>query len=278
MPVDTLLNSRRGRHRTWLEFALMGLCALIASFFVAPVFIVIPLSFSSTEYFVFPPREISLTLYREYFGSYNWMRATATSFQVAAGTMLAATVIGTLAAVGLARMRGRGKGVLNGLIVAPMIVPHIILAIALYGLLARWRLIGTVTGLILAHTMLTIPFVVITVSAALRSLDPSFERAAQSLGATPARAFWRVTLPLILPGVLSGALFAFIISFDEVVLAIFISGSRAGTLPKVMFESIRYSFDIKVAAVSSLLIVVSFSVLLLTQTLRRWTTRTEAGA
>src|SRR5438309_7507029 len=125
--------------------------------------------------------------------------------------------------------------------------------------------------------MLTIPFVVITVSAVLRTTDPSFERAARSLGASPATAFWRVTLPLIRRGVLSGALFAFVISFDEVVLAVFIAGSRAGTLPKVMFESIRYSFDIKVAAVASLLIGASLGACLFAAAIRRRAGTPEAA-
>lgn len=273
-----LATSRRRPSWSVANVLLVGSCSAIGAFFIAPVLVVIPLSFSSTEYFVFPPRELSLTLYREYFGSSNWMRATANSFQVASGTAVAATVIGTLAALGLDRLRGTAKGLLNGLVIAPMIVPHIVLALALYHLLADWRLVGTRLGVALSHTMLAVPFVVITVSAALRSLDASYERAARSLGASPARAFWRVTLPLIRPGVLSGALFAFVISFDEVVLAVFLSGSLAGTLPKVMFESIRYSFDVKVAAVASLLVVVSALAFILTQVLRRRAGRSEGLA
>src|SRR5437899_1626553 len=138
-----------------VEVGLLAAWALISMFFIAPILVVIPLSFSSTEYFVFPPREFSVALYRQYFASYSWMRATVISFEVAAATAAVSTCVGTLAALGLARLTGPRRALVNSFVIAPMVVPHIVLAIGLYRLLASWHLIGTLTGLICAHTMLT---------------------------------------------------------------------------------------------------------------------------
>ena len=269
MPVS------KSRVRLWPahRMVLIAACFAISIFFVAPLLIVIPLSFSPTEYLVFPPPEFSLRLYQDYFTSEKWMRATVTSLEVAGATTLVATIIGTLGALGLARVTPQTRTLLTGFTIAPIIVPHIIIAIALYRIFAGWRLVGTLAGLIMAHSMLTTPFVVITVAAALQSIDPNLDRAARSLGANPVWGFLRVTLPLVRPAVLSGALFAFVISFDEVVLAVFLAGSRASTLPKVMFESIRYNIEIKVAAVSSLLILLSLLGLGLVQATRTFRDR-----
>jgi ABC-type spermidine/putrescine transport system permease subunit II len=187
---------------------------------------------------------------------------------VALLTTVTATALGTAAALAL-RRRFRGKALASFVIVAPMVVPVIITAIAVYGLYARLRLIGTIPGLVLAHTTLALPFVVVVVGASLRGFDENLELAAQNLGANRWRTFRLVTLPLIRPGVISAALLAFITSFDEIVIAIFISGARAPTLPKQMWDGIRTEIDPTVAAVSTLLIVVTTAVIAAIALVRR---------
>lgn len=263
------------------DLTLYAVCAGIFFFLAAPTLIVVPMSFSSSRFMQFPPPGFSLRWYENYFATYEWTRATVVSLQVAAATAFVATVLGTLAALGL-RFRFRGKNLANTLLVSPMVVPVIIIAIALYFFYAPFQragvpLIGSRPGLILAHTALAIPFVIITVSATLRGLDANIERAAQSLGAGPLRTFFRVTFPLIRPGVIAGALFAFITSFDEIVIAIFISGVTAQTLPVKMWEGVRLEVDPTLAAVSSLLIGISAALLVCLELLRRRAVRLRGG-
>jgi putative spermidine/putrescine transport system permease protein len=177
--------------------------------------------------------------------------------------------LGTLAAIGLSRLRGPARAVIAGLIVSPLIVPGIIAAIGIYYAFSRYRLVGTPIGLVLAHTCLAVPFVVTSVSASLAGFDRRLEQAALSLGATPWGTFRQVTLPLISPGVLVGALFAFITSFDEVIVALFLSGSGAITLPRRMWDDLRFAIDPTIAAVSTLTIVFTAMLLGGAQLLRR---------
>jgi ABC-type spermidine/putrescine transport system permease subunit II len=171
------------------------------------------------------------------------------------------TLCGTLAATGLLRGRFPGKTLLMAVILSPMIVPTIVIAIAIYYLFARQRLVGTTMGLVLAHLVLAIPYVVVVVAGALRTVDEALERAALTLGAGRVQAFIRVTLPLIMPAMLTAAFFAFLASFDDLVIALFISGTRAATLPKRMWEGIRFEIDPTTAAVSALLIGLSLVLL-----------------
>ena len=253
-----------GRRSPWLLLAGGAVLAFLA----LPVFVVVPISFSSAAYLTFPPPGWSLRWYARYFGGRQWMAATVRSFQVATLTTLVATSVGTAAALGL-RRRFRGKAVLNLVLLAPMVVPVIITAIAIYGLYARLRLIGTLAGLVLAHTVMALPFVIVVVTATLRGFDQSLELAAMNLGANRWRTFWHVTLPLIRPGVVAGALLAFVTSFDEIVIAIFISGTRAATLPKQMWDGIRTEIDPTIASVSSLMIAGTCLVLCAIAFLRR---------
>jgi putative spermidine/putrescine transport system permease protein len=177
-----------------------------------------------------------------------------------------------MASLALVRGRFRGKGLIHALILSPMIIPVIIVAISVYLFFSRLRLIGTEWGLVLAHTILALPFVVVNVSASLKGFDETLERAAISLGASRFQALRKVTFPLIRPGIISGALFAFITSFDEVVVAIFISGSRAVTLPKQMWDGIRIAINPTISAVASLFIVFSILLLLAIEILRRRST------
>jgi len=246
-------------------------------FLMLPICIILPISFSTSPYLEFPPRGFSFQWYLRYFQSSGWIDSTLLSIQVALVVTFISTVIGTVASIGLARGRFRGKQAINALIISPMVVPAIIIAVAFYFLFAKWKLIGTATGLILAHTVMALPFVVVNVTAALKGFDERLEQAAMNLGANRFQAFMRITLPLISPGVITGALFAFITSFDEIVIAIFIAGSRAATLPKQMWDGIRMEINPTTAAVSSLLVAVSILLLLTVEMLRRSSERKKGG-
>jgi putative spermidine/putrescine transport system permease protein len=247
-------------------------------FLVLPIFVIIPISFSPASYLQFPPRGFSLRWYAAYFGSSNWISATLVSFQVALVTMIIATLLGTLASLALVRGEFKGKKLIYGIILSPMIIPVIVIAVATYYLFARFHLVGTKPGLILAHTVLAVPFVVVNVTATLQGFDITLERAALSLGANRRTTFMKVTFPLIKPGMISGALFAFITSFDEVVIAIFISGIRAATLPKQMWDGLREVINPTISAVASLLIVFSILLLLSAEILRRRSVRIKGTA
>lgn len=260
-----------GRLPRW---AFYGLCGAVFFYLMLPVLVVVPMSFSSSRYLQFPPPGFSLRWYANYLGDPEWTGATVRSLMVAALVTLISTVVGTMASVGLVRGTFPGKQLVNSLIVSPMIIPVIIVAIALYFFYAPFKtwgmpLIGTVPGLVIAHSLLALPLVVINVSATLKGFDRDLEMASQSLGASPLVTFWRVTFPLVRPGIVSGALFAFITSFDELVIAIFISGSTARTLPVKMWEGIRLEIDPTITAVSTFLIALSVALLLTLEFLRR---------
>ena len=242
---------------------------LILLFLALPIVVVMLVSFSSATYLTFPPPALGLRWYRAYFGSYDWLRPTWLSLWVAAIVVVLATFLGTLAAVGIARLPGALRVLASGLIVSPLIVPAIVAAIGIYYAFARYGLVGTSAGLILAHTCLAVPFVVTSVTASLAGIDPRLEQAALSLGATPRGTFFQVTLPLIRPGVLVGALFAFITSFDELVVALFISGSGAVTLPRRMWDDLLYQIEPTIAAVSTLTIVLTIVLMGSAQLLRK---------
>jgi putative spermidine/putrescine transport system permease protein len=235
------------------------LWVLVLLFLALPIFIVALLSFSSASYLTFPPPALSLRWYKAYLGSGDWLDSTWLSLAIAACTVVLATTLGTLAALGLARLRGPARVATAGLIVAPLIVPGIIAAIGIYYAFSRYRLVGTPIGLVLAHTCLAVPFVVTSVSASLAGFDRRLEQASLSLGATPWGTFRQVTLPLISPGVLVGALFAFITSFDELIVALFLSGT--GALPRRMWDDLRFAIDPTIAAVSTLTIVLTAAIL-----------------
>jgi putative spermidine/putrescine transport system permease protein len=246
-----------------------GLVGLIVLLLVAPILIVIPVSFSSGQYLQFPPPGWSLEWYRSFFDDPSWVAAVWTSVRVAATTTVVSTVLGTLAAMALVRWAGRGRALANTLLMTPLIVPVIIFAAGAYAMYLQVGLVGSVFGLVLGHTVLALPFVVVNVAAPLRTLDRNLELAAQSLGASPAQTLRTVTLPLIAPGVLAGALFAFITSFDEVVLALFVTTPQTQTLPVKMWSSIQLDLDPTIAAASSLMIVSSTLVLALAGVLTR---------
>jgi putative spermidine/putrescine transport system permease protein len=251
----------------WLFYLL---CGFIFLFLILPIFVIIPISFSSARFLQFPPQGFSLQWYADYFGSRTWVSATILSFQVAILTMLCATFLGTLASLALVRGNFKGKKLIYAMLLSPLIIPVIIVGVSLYYFFSWLHIIGTMWGLVMAHTCLALPFVVVNVTATLQGFDITLERAALSLGASRFTTFMKVTFPLIRPGVITGALFAFITSFDEVVVAIFITGSRAVTLPRQMWDGIRISINPTISAVASLLIVFSIFLLLSTEMLRRY--------
>lgn len=243
--------------------------ALVGAVLVAPTLIVVPLSFAGSRSFVFPPQGWSLQWYRNFFTDPGWRGALLTSLEIAVLVAVLATVLGTTAALALDRGRVPGAGVVHAVLLAPMVVPQIVAAIGVYSVFLQWRLSGTLAGFVLGHTTLAVPFVVVAVSASLRGYDRRLDLAAASLGASPLATFRRVTLPAVLPGVLSGMVFAFVTSLDEVVVALYLQSPTLHTLPVQMFSSVTVETDPTIAAASSLVLVVTTALILLPQLLRR---------
>ena len=243
---------------------LRGVGALVVAFIVLPVVVVIPLSFSDAQYLAFPPPAYSVRWYREVLASDAWLRAGITSLQVALATMVAATGLGTLAALGLVRHRFPGRALMSAFLVSPMVVPFIITGIALYFALGRVGLAGTVPGLIIAHTVLALPRAAVVMTSVLRRADVLLEHAAMTLGARPAAAFFLVTVPLVLPGIVAAAVITFLASFDEIIVTLFVGGPHATTLPKRMWDSLLNDLTPGLAVVSTVLLgllVILFAVL-----------------
>lgn len=254
-------------------FSLGLVSALILAFLIAPMVIVVILSFSSARFLRFPPPGLSLQWYQEFFSSYAWTSAATMSVGVAVAVTLLSLALGIPGAIGLMRGSFPGRRLVAAMILSPIIVPGIIVAIGLYYTYADYRLIGNPIALVVGHTCLAVPFVVITVANALNGVDPRLEQAARNLGASPFAAFRQVTFPLIRPGVLAGGVFAFATSFDELLIALFVSGSDAVTLPRRMWDQIRYQLEPTIAAASSLLIVVTLGLMIVAELLRRRTER-----
>ena len=248
---------------------LLAFGALTVFFLMAPTLVVVPMSITASNSLTFPPEGFSIRWYEKMLTDPQWSNGFVHSAQVAFLTAVLATVLGTLAALGTVRGRFPGKSAVNALVLSPLIVPVIIIAIGMFSLFVRWKITGSIVGLVLAHTALAVPFVVINVATSLRTIDRNLELAAMNLGADPVRTFRRVTLPLILPGVLAGGLFAFITSWDEVVVSIFLTTARFRTLPVEMWEQVRQVVDPTVAAVATTLLAVTTSLLLLVLVVRR---------
>lgn len=247
--------------RLWLYVVAFIIMLLL----VAPTLIVIPMSFSDSQYLEFPPRNWSIRWYEEYFGSARWVRATVTSVQVGLLTMLVATPIGTMAAYALFVSGHKLARALFLLLITPMIVPVILIAIGTFYAYGRVGLNNSITGLVLAHTAMATPLVMIVITAALRSYDLNQELVARSLGATRLKAFLMITLPQLKFSIVTAALLSFLTSFDEVIISIFVSGGVNATLTKHMFSALRDFIDPTIAAISTIMVLVSSVLLLLTQ-------------
>ena len=268
--ADTVTGPRVGRA------VYLAACALIFAFLVAPILVIVPLSFNAEPYFTFTegmlrfdPEAYSLRWYREIVENDAWTRALGNSLLIGLAATVLATALGTLAALGLASRAMPARRAAMGLLISPMVTPLIISAAGMFFFYSSLGLSQTHLGLILAHAALGTPFVVITVTATLSAFDTNLTRAAASLGAGPLRTFRRVQLPLIAPGVLSGALFAFAASFDEVVVVLFMAGENQRTIPRQMWAGIREQISPAILAVATFLIVFAVVLLFTVDWLRR---------
>jgi putative spermidine/putrescine transport system permease protein len=249
--------------------SVLALAGAVLVFLIAPVVIIAIVSLSGADYLKFPPPSLSLRWYERFFGVPSWRRSIWVSVQVATLTMVFATGLGLLASLALVRGRFRGKAAVYALILSPTIVPTIITAIALYFFFARFKATGSILAMALGHTVLALPVVVIIIAATLQGFDMRLEQAALSLGAGRLTALRRITLPLVAPGVLSAALFAFLTSFDELLIPLFLSGVEVQTLTVRIWNSLLLEVDPTIAAVSSFLIGVTTAILGASALLRR---------
>lgn len=234
----------------------------VVLFMLLPVFVTIPVSFTDQRFLAFPVDGLSLQYYENLFFTPRWRTALMQSMLVGMASALVATVLGTLCAIGCWRLANRWGNAVRLLVLAPIIVPGIVHALAFYRAWIDLGLLDTYLGLILSHTIIGLPFVVIAVSAALANFDPRIEQAARSLGAGQFETMWRILLPSIRPGILTGWLFAFIASWDEVVVVLFITSFRMQLLPKVVWDSIQEDLDPTVAAVGTIFILITMIALI----------------
>jgi len=261
--------------RIWY-YAFRVICGLIFFFLIAPIAVVIPLSFNAQDFFTFTPEMLrldpegySLKHYRDFFSSPDWQQALWNSLTIAPFATVLSVGFGTLAAIGLSQPHVPFRRAIMAILISPMIVPLIISAAGMYFFYSRLGLQGTTLGVVLAHAALGIPFVIITVTATLVGFDRSLTRAAANMGANPVTTFFKVQMPLILPGVISGALFAFITSFDEVVVVLFVGSAGQKTLPWQMFLGLREQISPTILAVATILVVLSIMLLTTVELLRR---------
>jgi ABC-type spermidine/putrescine transport system permease subunit II len=276
---ERIIGVRADRPSRGLSRSVLRAVALITIGFLAlPSFFVVPISFSNSAFMEWPPVGFSLQWYEGYFGSNLWIGASIRSFSVALLTAALATLIAAPAAFVLVRARLRSKTAILALILSPLILPRMIIAVALFYLYARIGLVGTTFGLVLGHTVLAVPYVVITVMAVLKGYDERLDEAAATLGANRWRTLWHITLPLIRPGIISAFLFAFIVSFDELTIALFTTGGLSATLPKQMWDDAVLKVSPLLAAVSTVLLIFISAVILLAEWFRRRSVRGEVQA
>ena len=260
----------RLKNRLWLYiFSFITLFLLIV-----PSLVVIPMSFSASQYLEFPPREWSLRWYEHYFFSWkvengfnDWMAATWTSIKVAVLTIFVAVPIGTMAAYGLVNSSARISKILFPIFISPMMVPIILVAIGLFYFFVQFKLVGSVLGLVIGHSLVALPLVLIIVFSALKNYDMNQEKVARSLGAGRFRAFREITLPQIKFSIISASLIAFLTSFDEIIISLFVAGGDNSTITRSMFLALRDQIDPTIAAISTILIIISSGLLIIVQLL-----------
>lgn len=244
-----------GKRRTSVSIAIFA--HLVIAFLIVPTLMVVPISFNDNQYLKFPPEAVSLRWYRDFWSNPEWLQSTWNSVLIACTVTVLATVMGTLAAIGLGRSRGIGKGLVLGLIISPMIIPTVSMALALYFFFAKFLLVGTWAAVVLGQTVLAMPFTVLNVYGSLQGYPVTLERAAHTLGAGPVTTFFRITLPIIRPGIAAGALFAFLVSFDEFITALFLAGPGMTTLPVHMWNTMQLYVSPTIAAVSTMITIVT---------------------
>ncbi|KIC14578.1 polyamine ABC transporter permease [Leisingera sp. ANG-Vp] len=261
--------------RAWY-YSFRVICGLIFFFLIAPIVVIIPLSFNAQDFFTFTPEMLrldpegfSLKHYRNFFGDESWQTSMWNSLKIAPMATIVSVTFGTLAAIGLSQPHVPFRRAIMAILISPMIVPLIISAAGMYFFYSRIGLQGTYMGVVLAHAALGIPFVIITVTATLVGFDRSLTRAAANMGADPVTTFFRIQMPLIMPGVISGGLFAFITSFDEVVVVLFVGSAGQRTLPWQMFTGLREQISPTILAVATILVAISIMLLATVEMLRR---------
>jgi putative spermidine/putrescine transport system permease protein len=272
----------------WHYFGHYGLrltAFLVLCFLMMPILIIIPLSFNAEPYFSFTDGMLALDAdaystrwYGEIFTDSKWTLSIKNSFLIGIAAALIATLLGTIAAIGLSSPVMPFKRIIMALLISPMIVPLIIIAAGMFFFYTRFNLVASYAGIIIAHAALGVPFVIITVTATLAGFDRSLYHAAVGMGASPTRAFWDITVPLIRPGVISGGLFAFVTSFDEVVVVLFLAGPEQRTIPRQMFSGLREQINPTILAVATLLILLSVALLVTLELLRRRSIRIRGEA
>jgi len=253
----------------WLKIVLLGFTALVAAFLLLPVVFIVLLSFGSSHWLAFPPPGWTLKWYQELFADPSWIEAALTSARIATMTAILAVAIGLLASFALVRGEFRGREILRGLLLTPMVLPVVVFAIAIYAFFLRLGLGGTTIGFVVAHTVLALPFAIIPIATALEGFDKSIEDAAIVCGASPLQAKLRITLPSIRIGIFSAAIFSFLASWDEVVVAIFMASPTLQTLPVKIWGSLRSDLTPVIAAASSLLVALTLALMIVTALLRR---------
>ncbi|MEP0964483.1 MAG: ABC transporter permease [Roseobacter sp.] len=258
------------------HYTFRVICGAILVFLITPIIVVMPLSFNAQDFFTFTPEMLrfdpagySLKHYEDFFTNSDWQGALANSVRIAPAATILSVSFGTLAAIGLSQPHVPFRRAIMAVLISPMIVPLIISAAGMYFFYSRIGLQGTYLGVVLAHAALGIPFVIITVTATLVGFDNSLTRAAANMGANPVTTFFRVQMPLILPGVISGGLFAFITSFDEVVVVLFVGSAGQKTLPWQMFTGLREQISPTILAVATILVIISIALLTVVEALRR---------
>jgi putative spermidine/putrescine transport system permease protein len=240
----------------WTYIATGAVTVAVAIFLMAPLFIMVVQSFTNASYLSFPPPEFGVRWYLEVFGSTNWQDSLALSFGLALIVTPLSLVIGTCAALGLDRGPLRGRREMFALLISPMILPHIVLGLGIFRISLYLGFSDSLLSFVPAHLTITIPFVIVTVGASLQTFEIDLEEAARSLGASPIKALWYVTLPTIRPGLVAGAIFSFIISFDEFIITFFLATYKL-TLPIQIFSTLMYQVKPSIAAVSTLMLVIS---------------------
>ena len=251
------------------KYVLRTIAGLLLFFLFMPLVVVIPMSFTSEPFFTFPIPGWSTRWYEELYASSDWRHAAYASIVIALPVTVIATALGVLASLGLTLASFRGKALVIGLILSPMMVPHIIIGVGMFFLYSPLGLVGTLGGMILAHITLALPFVVLVVTATLANFNVNVMHAGANLGANPVEVFFKIVLPLILPGVLAGAILAFIHSFDELIVAILISGADYKTIPRQMWSGAREELSPVITAAATILIAFSFLIMGTAEVLRR---------
>ncbi|HEX4766143.1 MAG TPA: ABC transporter permease [Lichenihabitans sp.] len=251
------------------RIVLVGIALLVGAFLLLPILLIVALSFGSSRYLQFPPPAWTLKWYAALFADPDWLSSFATSLEIAVTVMIVATLIGLMASFGLTRGRFPGKEVLRALFLTPMVLPVVVLAVGLYAFFLRLHLNGTFAGFVIAHVVVALPFAIISICNALERFDKSIEDAAVLCGASPLEAKIRITLPAIRLGLFGAAIFSFLASWDEVVIAIFMASPDLQTLPVRIFSTLRQDLSPVIAAVSTLLVGLTIVLMLLASLLRK---------